>query len=172
MFHSGTVGRAVSTTPPRSNGRWLRAGTAALLLGLAALAAVRLWPEGFSEPQVRAPLDPACDLQRGPCTGTLPQGRRIELLVQPRPIPLLQPLELEVRLTGIDASRVEVDFSGVDMYMGYNRPTLQRGADGVYRGRTILPVCVRHRMRWEATVLAAGTGSGGYAAPFRFGTHR
>jgi len=159
------------STTSKTAERCLWAGTAALLLALAAVAAVKLWPGQAAGLQVQAPLDPACDLQQGPCTGNLPDGRRIELDIQPRPIPLLQPLELVVHLARIDAEGVKVDFSGVDMNMGYNRPVLERAPDGSYRGRAMLPVCVRHRMSWEATVLAS-TSDGTYSAPFRFTTER
>jgi len=80
---------------------------------------------------------------------------------------VMQPLTLDVWLEGIAASRVDVDFAGVDMNMGFNRPqrTLTEGTH--YRGEGMLPVCVRESMEWEAKVLAL-TDKGLVMAPFRF----
>jgi hypothetical protein len=64
---------------------------------------------------------------------------------------------------------VQVDFVGVDMDMGYNRPSLTEAGPGIYRGEGMLPICVRDRMAWEARLLI-GTPAGLLAAPFRFET--
>ena len=64
---------------------------------------------------------------------------------------------------------VVIDFSGVDMDMGYNRPLLQEATDGVFKGEATLPVCVTGRMTWQATVLVE-TGRTRIAVPFRFVT--
>jgi hypothetical protein len=64
---------------------------------------------------------------------------------------------------------VEIDFAGVDMDMGYNRPLLQEATDGVFKGEATLPVCVTGRMTWQATVLVE-IGRTRIAVPFRFVT--
>jgi hypothetical protein len=46
-----------------------------------------------------------------------------------------------------------VDFSGVDMDMGFNRVRLEPVGKGSYSANGMLPVCVRDAMEWEAKVL-------------------
>lgn len=146
-------------------------GLAVLLVALAVGAALRLGPLSRPEVVATAPPDAGCDLHRGPCAARLPEGGTIELGIEPRAIPLLQPLQLQVRVMGLAAQSVEVDFRGVDMDMGYNRPRLAQMEEGRFAGKTVLPVCVTDRMTWEALVLVR-TDRGIVAAPFRFETAR
>ena len=108
----------------------------------------------------------ACDPGLQTCTAALPGGGQLELTIEPRPLRPLQPLDLSVRISGPAVRRVELDFAGSDMQMGYNRPVLE-GADGRFAGRTTLPVCVSGNMVWIATVLLA-TDDSRVAIPFRF----
>lgn len=144
---------------------------ALLAAALAATAAVKLALPPNPPQEIGLPLDSACDLNRGPCTALLPGGGRLEFAVEPRPVPALRPLRLQVRTTGFKAGSVEVDFAGVDMKMAFNRPRLEPGEDGLFTGRTSLPVCVRDKMDWQATVLVE-SGGRRIAVPFRFETKR
>ncbi len=116
---------------------------------------------------VTATAAPGCDLHRGPCRAELPGGGSIELTVMPRPIPLAAPLRLEVAVSGVEADKVEVDFAGVSMNMGYNRPLLAPTGNGRHAAEATLPVCVTGEMEWAATVLVE-SGRRRIAAPFRF----
>jgi len=84
---------------------------------------------------------------------------------------VLQPLTLRVEAPGLGADAVVVDFAGVDMNMGLNRFELKPTGDGVFSGTGLLPVCIRNRMLWQATVYAEAD-RGLIAAPFRFETVR
>lgn len=117
------------------------------------------------------PLDEQCDLQRQACTRTLPGGGEITFSIEPRPIPLITPLKLQVKVKGIEAQRVEVDFAGVSMKMGYNRPRLEAVAAGLFSGEGLLPVCIRQRMDWEAQVILHTPGNT-ISVPYRFVTIR
>jgi hypothetical protein len=79
----------------------------------------------------------------------------MEFSLEPRPIPVLKPLRLEVRVAGFKADSMEVDFAGEDMKMG----------------QTSLPVCVRDKMSWQSTILVESDGKQ-IAVPFRFETKR
>ncbi|MCP3868575.1 MAG: hypothetical protein GY703_10855 [Gammaproteobacteria bacterium] len=144
---------------------WSLAGL--LFVAVAGVAVYKVWP--LLNPVVTrsAVPDPDCDLRAGPCSLSLPGGGRISLGIEPRSIPVIQPLQLEVRVEGIDASRVEVDFQGIDMSMGFNRARLLPGGDGRFNGTGTIPVCIRNAMEWEARVLAE-TEEGLVSAPFRF----
>jgi hypothetical protein len=140
-----------------------------LAAALAITAAVKLSPLLNPTQKISLPLNTTCDLQQGPCTTPLPGGGRLELSLEPRPIPVLKPLKLLVRATGFKAGSVEVDFAGVDMKMAFNRPRLKLGKDGLFTGEATLPVCVRDKMSWQATVLVESDGKR-IAVPFRFET--
>jgi hypothetical protein len=139
----------------------------ALAMLLVALVGYKLSPLFLPKADLTATVAPGCDLHRQACTAALPDGRRIALAITPRPIPLVRPFNLEVRLDGISASKVEVDFAGISMKMGYNRPALRPMGDGRYVGTATLPVCVTGRMAWRATVLVE-SGREHIAAPFEF----
>ncbi|MBT2969320.1 MAG: hypothetical protein B6D72_11370 [gamma proteobacterium symbiont of Ctena orbiculata] len=146
------------------------------LLGLlfAAICIVALyksWPMLFPKAAVKAAVDPACDLRAGPCTTRLESGGSVTFSIVPREIPTVAPLELQVNLQGMEASAIEVDFSGVEMNMGLNRVKLSSGEEGVFGGRGMLPVCVWDAMEWEARVLIE-TEQGLISVPFRFITVR
>lgn len=140
---------------------------ALLFLALAGVATYKVWPLLNPEITRIAPLVPECDLRAGPCVGELPGGGTIRFAIQPEDIPVVKPLKYEVQVEGMEASSVEIDFQGIDMNMGYNRPKLQAMGDGLFSGDGMIPVCVRDAMEWEAKVLVR-TGDGLVAAPFRF----
>lgn len=142
-----------------------------LTAALAITAAIKLSPLLNPPQKISLPLNTACDLHQGPCAASLPGGGRVEFSLEPRPIPVLKPLKLQVRATGFKAGSVEVDFAGADMKMAFNRPRLVPGKDGLFTGEATLPVCVRDQMAWQATILVESDGQR-IAVPFRFETKR
>jgi hypothetical protein len=120
--------------------------------------------------EITVPLDPACDLGRTACRSAA-VGGGVTLDITPRPIAPMKPLHIEVVVEGLTAERLEVDFSGVDMNMGYNRFVLVETAPGRFTGSAVLPVCVRDRMAWEAKVLVDTPGAR-LSVPFRFESQR
>lgn len=116
-----------------------------------------------------AVLDESCDLREGVCTSELPGGGNVSFAINPDDIPILRPLELEVKIHGVSVSRVDIDFAGIGMEMRYNRPQLTAERKNFFKGKAILPACVRTKMDWEARVLLQ-TDNGLIMAPFRFYT--
>ncbi len=108
----------------------------------------------------------SCNPSQQDCTITLPHGGQLRLSVTPRPIRALQKFSVEVKMTGVKAESMEIDFDGVDMSMGYNRPVLP-GDGEVFSGQAILPVCITGAMTWKATVVVT-TQEGSFAVPFLF----
>lgn len=139
----------------------------ALIFFMAAALVYKAWPLLFPEMQLVAKPDPKCDLRAGPCVTRLARGGEVSFGIEPRHIPMLEPLQLSVQVKGMEVSSVEVDFEGQEMYMGFNRPKLSAQGNGRFVGQTRIPVCVRDAMEWEAKVLL-GTGRGILAVPFRF----
>lgn len=154
-----------SSKQERSQG-WLYVTIVVLLIPLAVTVYLSL---SDSDIDAIAPLDPACDLQRGACQSVFPTGGKVSLSIEPRPIRALKPLQLRVETEGIDAQSVQVDFRGVDMNMGYNRPQLKEVSAGQYAGTWVLASCGLERMVWEATVLIETTKMK-MAATFRLET--
>jgi hypothetical protein len=141
----------------------------AMILTLILIGVVGYKLSSFLMPKadLTAMPDPGCDLHRSSCAAVLPTGGRISLTLTPRPIPVTTPLEMAVGVDGLGAERVAVDFAGVSMNMGFNRPSLAPNGPGRFVGQATLPVCVTGRMTWQATVLVE-TGSQRIAVPFRF----
>lgn len=139
-----------------------------ILLGIATIGVVtwKLQPKS----DVSLALS-ACNPSEQACLVQLPGGGQFEFSVDPRPIPTLQPFTMQIAVSGIQADKVEVDFSGVGMNMGYNRPQLKPVLPGRYEGRASLPVCVTGTMEWRATVLLE-SGHKVIAAPFQFSAGR
>ncbi|ADC61469.1 hypothetical protein [Allochromatium vinosum] len=144
---------------------WLGLGS---ILGLGAILVIvqAVWPVLYPSASHVAPLDLRCDLRAGPCESRF-GGGRVRFGIEPRTLPVAAPLRLEVELSGLTAEAVEVDFVGVEMYMGFNRVALESLGEGRYAGHGMIPVCTSERMTWEARVLIH-TPDGLLAAPFRF----
>lgn len=149
----------------------LLAGLALLAGGLAYFWAAAPGTDGGGGAHRLAP-DPDCELREGPCGLALGEGRRVSLAIEPRSIPLLRPLRLTARLEGPPPEAITVDIVGLNMEMGLNRTELSPSNRGVWEGETILPVCSRSRMEWEARVRVRYPDGGAPVAPFRFHTQR
>ena len=137
----------------------------ALLLGIA-VAGHYFSPLLLPKTDLQARPDPACDLQRQACAAPLADGGRVELSILPRPIPILTPLQVVVAIGGAKAQKVEIDFAGETMNMGYNRVELTGVDSGRHAGSASLPVCVSGGMNWIVTVLIE-TDRQRIAVPYR-----
>ncbi len=139
-----------------------------LLLLILGVVGYKLAPLFNPRTDIALPLS-GCPLSQQVCAATLPDGGQLEFSIEPRPIPSLKPLQLRVAVKGTEVRKVEVDFAGTDMKMGYNRPTLASvpGQSGVYAGQAVLPVCITGPMEYDATVLVE-TRRELVAVPFRF----
>mgnify|MGYP001221526669 CR=1 FL=1 len=143
-----------------------------LLIALVVVVGYKLSPLLRPRVDVVIQPDPVCNLQRQSCAVKLPSGGSVELSLAPRPIPMVKPFEVQVTTSGFAPTRVEVDFAGIDMNMGLNRPQLVAHGNGRFAGKVTLPVCITGAMEWQATVLIE-TGGERIAIPYRFssGSH-
>jgi hypothetical protein len=140
-----------------------------IVLAIACLAVVayKLAPRQTADAGLVLDAPTGCDLNVSRCAIDLPDGGRLELSVTPRPIPVVKPLQIEVRVSGTSARPVELDLSGRTMDMVPNRSPLVPAGDGIYHGSAMLPVCVTGLMDWRAT-LSVSTARGRMAARFDF----
>lgn len=132
-----------------------------------ALVTLALWPALLSATSNTLSPKVGCDLHQGACRASAAGGGAITLRIDPLRIPVLDELQLEVRLEGIEASDIEVQFSGINVDMGLLRYNLEPAGRGVFRGPAWLSVCSARRMIWQALVVVDG---GRYEAPFQFDT--
>ncbi len=144
-----------------------------LLIALVVVIGYKLSPLLMPKADLTVAPEVGCDLNKQRCFAVLPQGGRIGLALSPRPVPMVAPLQVEVSVAemGETVERVEVDFAGVDMNMGLNRPQLLALGSGAFRGEASLPVCVSGKMEWQATVLLE-TGAQRIAIPYSFVTEQ
>lgn len=142
----------------------------AVVLGVVGFVLARYLPELFPDVE-RLADDPNCDLREGPCARPLPGGGRLNFGVEPRTLPLMQPLALSVVLEERAVDGVQVDIVGLNMDMGVNRTRLEHRGDGRWTGTTLLPVCSQQVMQWEAAVWLEDDGRT-LAVPHRFETRR
>ena len=154
------------------NKKLLIDGIGILLIALVVVVGYKLSPLLLPRADVVIQPDPACNLQRQACAVKLPSGGSVELAMATRPIPMVKPFEVQVTASGFAPGRVEVDFAGIEMNMGLNRPELATRGDGRFAGQVTLPVCITGAMDWQATVLIE-TGGERIAIPYRFssGSH-
>ena len=142
----------------------------ALLAALLVTVLLKLMVFAPAKP-LTLPLDATCSLSSAMCSAPLPDGGALEFSLGPRRTPLLKPLAVAIRIAGSDARAVEVDFSGVNLPMAFNRADLTTDGDGAYLGQANLPLCSTGRMEWRATVLVESAGKKIYV-PFRFETEK
>jgi hypothetical protein len=150
---------------------WMWITLAGLVIAVIVVAAYKAWPILYPTVTQMASPDLECDLRSDSCSARFSAGGVIRFSIEPREIPLATPLRFTVEIEGLDARRVQIDFAGADMDMGFNRVTLEQSRPGRFDGQGMLPVCVRARMIWEARALIE-TPEGIWAAPFRFETWR
>lgn len=143
-----------------------------LLIALVVVVGYKLSPLLLPKADITVQPDPLCNLQTDSCSVTLPSGGKIELTMGTKPVPMVKPFEVQVAASGFSPRRIEVDFAGIDMNMGLNRPELAARGNGKFAAEATLPVCISGFMDWQVTVLV-DTGSEQIAIPFRFssGSH-
>ena len=98
------------------------------------------------------PMTESCNLHEHACVSELGDAK-VRLQINPHPIPIAKPLGIQVALENIAAEKVQLDISGVNMYMGYNRVTLLDKGSGYYVGTSMLAFCTSQKMDWQITLM-------------------
>lgn len=141
----------------------------AIILALASVAVIgyKYSPLLLAKADLTIAPVPGCDLNKQTCPANLPGGGRLELAITPHPIPVVKTLRVSVNTAGIAVDKLEIDFAGLSMNMGYNRTTLVADGKGGYTGDAMLPVCITGRMAWQATLFVE-SGRQRIAVPYLF----
>ncbi len=115
-------------------------------------------------------MSETCDLHQTTCTSKF-MGRSVSLKISPHPIPIARPLGIEVLLENIEAEKVELDISGINMYMGYNRvPLTAAKQPGRYIGTSMLAFCTNKKMEWQITLMIHQKDGSQIQIPYRLDT--
>ena len=114
-----------------------------------------LWTLPTSIPSEQAP-SVSCDFTQGACVNQFNldgQTIHITLNLSPGELPIAKPLTVEANVNGYPFQSAEIDISGINMYMGYNRQPLKKISVGTLTGETLLAFCTEQKMTWKATLI-------------------
>lgn len=100
---------------------------------------------------VQAPS--SCDLHQNSCNVTLKNNISLEFDINPKPIPLMKPLQFRVLLSDIQLPSIEISLFATNMNMGLHTFKLYPKGNGVYEGEGMLPTCVMGNMLWQANLI-------------------
>jgi len=95
-----------------------------------------------------------CDLQKEACNVTLKDGSNITLSINPRPIPLMKPINLLVKTKNINLKDLDLKVFATNMNMGLIETTLNKTSKNRYEGKITLPACIVGNMIWDVNIIA------------------
>jgi len=95
----------------------------------------------------------SCDLHNNQCLIKMTPTKHLILEVTPRPINMVQPIEIHIKKVSFKIKKAWVDFSSTEMNMGFNRPPFQKNGPQDFIAKTLLPSCTEPRMTWTLTLL-------------------
>ena len=153
---------------------WVKS-IAGVLVVVGLVGVWRLRP-GLDRPAQQAEalhIEAECDSAQRACRA---RGEDIELELRLGP-PVLPMQDFEIQLRSMRGAlaadaQVEVQFQMRAMDMGHNRYRLVADADGVWRGRAMLPVCSSGRSDWFAQLeISAGDRRWQAELPFTIMPH-
>lgn len=98
------------------------------------------------------PVDDSCNLHEQSCSAVNGDAK-VTLKISPHPIPIARPLGIEVATTNLQIKKMELDISGINMYMGYNRVELQSANPNRFVGTSMLAFCTNETMLWQITLM-------------------
>ena len=122
------------------------------LISILAIASLQGCDQNASNNAQLWPMNKDCDLHSENCTVSL-DAASATLKISPHPIPIARPLGIEVELNGINPTEMQLDISGINMYMGYNRVPLKSSKPNHWVGTSMLAFCTAEKMEWQITLM-------------------
>jgi len=98
------------------------------------------------------PTSKTCNLHKESCTAKMGDAS-VTLKISPHPIPIARPLGIEVDIKNLNVQRMQLDISGINMYMGYNRVELTQINPNRFVGTSMLAFCTNQKMDWQVTLM-------------------
>jgi len=128
------------------------------------IAALTLFLAGYGLQQMKlfqgdrpvTVVSSGCDLRQGNCELLNAGGQRFRFSIEPKHIPVMQPLTLSLVYPVEKAHqpiKVSIEFEGLNMDMGYNRVFLQAREPSVYSAVAMIPACTAEQMLWKIHLL-------------------
>jgi hypothetical protein len=99
-----------------------------------------------------ATLSSPCNLHEQSCQATLKDGTVLTFDIEPKNIPLMEPLHFTVT-TPHSLAYIDLKIFATNMNMGFHTLTLKPTASGVYEAQGVLPTCMVGGMVWQANVI-------------------
>ncbi len=97
-------------------------------------------------------INSKCNLQKDICKEVLSDGSEIAFSITPENIPIMRPLEFNLKTKNINVNEIEFKIFGINMGMGLYSFKLQKESKGNYRGNGLIPSCVID-MKWEGNLI-------------------
>lgn len=138
------------------------------------LAIITLWLSACSQPdqnnieQWLPQKD--CQLHTDSCIAKMGQAF-VKLKISPHPIPIARPLGIEVETKNLSIQKIELDITGQNMYMGYNRVTLTSTSPNRFVGTSMLAFCTNQNMRWQITLMVHLANGKQIQIPYQLNTN-
>jgi hypothetical protein len=96
--------------------------------------------------------DKNCDLHKTPCFIKIQDGTSFELDVEPKTIPLMEPLKFSIKSNSSQLKDLYINIYATNMFMGdFNIPFKNLG-NGNYEAIGTLPTCPVGDMQWNAEI--------------------
>jgi len=127
---------------------------------------------------VRLEVVKDCKLHLRPCSGTISLHKDVEVVFEmtPKNPSSIEPILLRAEFTDAEPDRVQIQFEGKDMYMGFLQFELQQEESSsvkqnstIFTGKGSLSVCIRNMIQWVA-ILRVELDDIIYELPFEFET--
>lgn len=94
-----------------------------------------------------------CNLHHGACTVRLENDIELTFEINPKPIPLMKPLEFRAYAKAIEQPFIEIKLFATNMNMGFHTFKLYAKGNGLFVGEGMLPTCVVGNMIWQANLI-------------------
>ena len=142
---------------------------AVLIAGFLGGVSYQLLPQTVRAPIV-LPTPKSCHLEQDSCQARDSQGHHIQLSLAPRPVPVMETVQVQVQANGFSTIKsAKLTITGLNMFMGYQYVDLQL-EQGTWQGSFTLPICTQRHMQWQAQ-LDIQTDTHHFRALFPFDTH-
>ncbi len=100
-----------------------------------------------------------CDFYQQPCLIENDKGT-ITLSIDNKIIQSFEPLAFRLQFTGYSPMQADIDFQGIEMFMGVNLLSLTKQQDGTFTGIHTLPGHSNMSMTWRALINFKDTDNG------------
>lgn len=112
--------------------------------------------------------DTKCSVHLKACRTQINSQDWLEVQIDPKPIKPNQPLKILVNVSGEHLQATAVDLEGLNLNMGYIRPTLTKIGANQFAGEVTLPTCDEKTMQWQALVIFQNSQQSGLPFGLKF----